>query len=400
MKKLVFGSLLAAGLATAACSNSPGSPSVSFTSPLSAGPANGTSYKFKTQPVTVLITNAARTGSADAVYGIEVASDPAFANKIVTREDITEDNGGTTAVALPSLPASAGNVTYYWRSWAVVDGVSGPKSPTQSFVVQQQIIVSAPSTGEPANDSTVGDSRPQFSVKNAARQGAVGKITYKFQVSRSSDFSSILAEQTVDEQSGGQTFWTPGSDLPDGKLYWRVQARDDANEEASSFTSARGFSVEPFDPRKAIFWDNFPDIPAWPQTAKITSVEFNRDGMIVDFDRRTGPDAWPEVSSSDFGPLQYTLGLCYNISGQWHCSAPIQFWAGRDLGESGPYRDIPNNWYYNPIRWGPMSGHHPEPGELVMVWVGQGNLRGTHGNTRAERSNFQPVRWEQDFIAH
>lgn len=399
MKKLVFGSLLAGGLLAAACSNSPGSPSVSFTSPISAGPSNGSSHKYKAQPVTISITNAVRTGSLPAVYSVEVATDASFGTKVFTRDDIAEGSGGTTSVGLPSLPASAGDVTYYWRSWALVDGVTGPVSPTQTFLVQQQIIVNAPTLSDPDAGLTVSEFRPKFVTKNASRQGAVGTITYLFQVSKSSNFSSIEQEKTVTEQSGEQTSWTPDKDLPSGTLYWRVQARDDSNGEASSFTSARSFVVEPFDPKKAIFWDNFPDIALWPETAKITSVEFNRDGLIVEFDRRTSSDKWPEVSSADFGPLQYTLGLCYNISGQWHCSAPIQFWDGRDLGESGPVEDIPDNWYYDPRRWGPMSSHRPERGELVMVWVGQGNLRGVRGNTRAERSNFAPVRWDIDFFA-
>jgi hypothetical protein len=373
---------------------------VSFTSPLASGPANGTSYKFKAQPVTLVITNAVRTGTAPATYTIEVASDSAFNTKVFTQSGIAEGGGTTTSVTVSNLLATSGNVTYYWRSWATVDGVAGPMSAAQSFVVQQQIIVSTPTLSSPDSGFLSVDPRVTFVANNAERQGAVGTITYVFQVSKSSTFSEIIASATVAEQSGGKTSWTVTSDLPDGALFWRVQAKDDANTETSSFASARPLTIEPFDPRKAVFHNNFQDIATWPQTAKITYVEFNRSAMIVEFDRRTGPNRWAEVGSPDgFGPLQYTLGLCYKISGQWHCSAPIQFWDGRDLAESGPWEQIPDNWYYDAARWGPMAGYRPARGELVMVWAGQGNLRGLSGGTQVQRTNFAPVRWGEVYEA-
>jgi hypothetical protein len=278
--------------------------------------------------------------------------------------------------------------------------VPGPYTDARSFVVQQQIIVNSPTLSAPTAADTTVDERPTFVVQNASRQGAVGTITYVFQVSQSSNFGSILVSATVTEQAGGTTSWRPASNLPAGTIYWRVQARDDSNTEASGFTNGRSLVIEPFDPAKAKFWFNFDDIAFWPETAKITSVLFTRSGMLVEFDRRTGPNQWPEVTSPNgFGPLQYTLGLCYKIQGQWHCSAPIQFWAGRDLAESGPWEQIPDNWYYDPARWGPMSGYRPERGELVMVWAGQGNLRGPGGGTQVQRTNFAPVKWGEEYIA-
>ena len=401
MKKLVLGTLLTAGLLSAACStsNPAGEPSVSFTSPLASGPANGSSYKFKAQPVTLVITNAVRTSTFPAVYTIEVASDSAFNTKVATLTNIAEGTGGTTSVTLSNLLATSGNATYHWRSWATVDGVAGPMSAAQSFVVQQQIVVNAPTLSEPESGFVSSDPKVTFVANNATRQGAVGTITYLFQVSATSTFSSLITSATVTEQSGGKTSWTPASDLPDGAIFWRVQAKDDTNTETSSFATARTLTIEPFDPKKAVFWHNFSDVATWPATAKITSVQFTRSAMLVDFDRRTGSNAWPEVSTSSFGPLQYTLGLCYKISGQWHCSAAIQFWAGRDMAESGPWEDIPGNWYYDAARWGAMTGYRPARGELVMVWAGQGNLRGTTGATRVERTNFAPVRWGEEYIA-
>ena len=49
------------------------------------------------------------------------------------------------------------------------------------------------------------------------------------------------------------------------------------------------------------------DFANWAETAKITSVQFFPDSFWVDFDRRTGPDRWPDMPFGD-GSLEYTLG--------------------------------------------------------------------------------------------
>ena len=183
-------------------------------------------------------------------------------------------------------------------------------------------------------------------------------------------------------------------------MYWRVRARDDANAETSVFTSPRSVAIELFDPNKAIFWNNPPGIAGWPETARITSVDFSTGHMLVEFTRRTGPNAWPENASPTFGPIQYTLGMCFRIDGQWHCSAPTRFWIGRDLENSGRQSEILSTWFYDPGRWGPMARHMPAPGELVAFWVGQGNLRADTIATNQERSNFALVRWGENYRAN
>jgi hypothetical protein len=403
MKKSLCSTALAAVclMAVWGCTTSNSeAPTVSFTSPLALGPSSGSSYKFKEQPVTLTITNAVRSSPATAAYSVEVASDAAFANRVFSMDGIAEGGGGTTSVTVSALTAAGGDTTYYWRSTATVDGVASAPSATRAFVVQQQIVITTPALSEPAGGITTTDLRPRFVTKNAARQGAAGSITYNFQVSRVSDFSSLLFDVTVAEQSGGQTAWTPTSDLPAGTIYWRVRARDDANAEATAFTSPLSLAVELFDPHKAIFWNNPPGIASWPETAKITSVDFSTGHMLVDFNRRTGPNAWPENASAAFGPIQYTLGMCFRIDGQWHCSAPTRFWIGRELENSGPSDRIADFWYYDPARWGPMALRQPAPGELVAFWVGQGNLRNGTVTTNEERSNFALVRWGENYRAN
>jgi hypothetical protein len=386
MRKLVLASIVTMSglIGASACTSSPPSPTVSFTAPIAAQPANGASYKYKQQPVTLTITNAARTGDAATTYSLEVASDPGFTNKIVTKDSIPEGSGGTTSVTVGPLPASGGNVTYYWRWKATVDGVSSNASAPQSFVVQQQIVINAPVLVGPTNGSTVSEARPTFTVKNATRQGAAGAITYLFQVSNSSSFASILASQTVAEQSS-QTSWTPGSNLPEGTLYWRAQASDASNGESSSFTTSTSFLIQLFDLKNATIVNSPQDLASWPQTTTISSVVFTDDAMLVDFDKR-GPGGWPE---SSFG-VQYTLGMCLNIGGHWYCSGVVHFWTGRELEASGKPYEVGQQWFYG--RWGIMDGYQPRCGEVVGFFVAQGNIRdNSNESSLKERSDVALV---------
>ena len=250
--------MLAAGaLSLAACAKTPGGPSVSFTTPLASQPANGTSYKFKEQPVTLTIANAVRTGAAAATYTVEVATDAGFANKIFSKDGIAEGSGGTTSLTVSNLP---GGVTYFWHWQTVIDGVIGPASPTQQFTVAQQVILNAPTTVDPASGGTATDARPTFVTKNATRSGPAGTIFYEFQVSTSSSFSSLLASATVQEQSGGQTSWTSPVDLPETTLFWRVRASNPSNTEVSGFSGGTSFEVQLFNMKRATIFNNPSDL--------------------------------------------------------------------------------------------------------------------------------------------
>ena len=357
---------------SSACSKSPASPSVSFAGPLASQPVNGTSYRFLAQPVTLTITNSAKTGQAALTYSVDVATDPGFANKVFTKDGIAEGSGGTTTLQLASL---AGGVTYYWHWKAVVDGVTGPASATQSFSVLGQVTLNTPGVVSPANGGTATSARPVFTVTNATRTGPIGSITYEFQVSTSSSFSPITASATVPEQAF-RTSWTPSADLPAGTpLFWRARAKDDLNGEASGFSPATSFNIYVFDVNNVTWVDN-PNMSGWAETSKITSIDFSTGYILVDFDKRAGGDQWPPAPFGDGGggEIQYTLGMCFNMGGRWYCSAAIQFWPGRDLDASGPLVNVALDWFYD-VRWKPMTGHQPAIGELVGIFAANGNVR-------------------------
>jgi hypothetical protein len=377
---------------SAACSKSASAPSVSFTSPLAAQPSNGATFRFSQQPVTLTFSNAVRTGPVTPTYTVEVATDAGFSNKVFTKDGIAEGSGGTTSVQISAL---AGSTLYYWRSKAVLDGVTGQPSPALNFLVQPQVVISPPTNGSPGDGGNASDSRPTFTVTNAARTGPVGTIFYEFQVSDTSTFSNILVTSPAVAEQQGTTSWTSTVDLASGTYFWRVRATDPQSTEVSPYTSAAQFTLVPFDMRKAVIWNNPPDLGSWAETANITRVDLSSGRIVVDFDRRLGGGRWPDVGFGD-GSIEYTLGICLNINGKWHCSAAIQFWNGRDLAAGGDVGNLAGEWFYD-VRWGALQGHQPAPGEMVGWFVAAGNLRDFGNVITKERSKVLMLPYGQNF---
>jgi hypothetical protein len=133
------------------------------------------------------------------------------------------------------------------------------------------------------------------------------------------------------------------------------------------------------------------DIARWPATATITLLDLGTNGVHIDFTRKDGPGSWPDVSFMTPGEnLQYTLWIVLNINGTWHASGCIEFWRGLDRN-GGPPSQYSQNWYYDPSRWGPMSGYQPAPGERVGFLVTAGDSRNNGNVIVKERSNVVVV---------
>jgi hypothetical protein len=375
---------LAAAALLAACS-SPASPAVSFTAPGAIGPAPGANLRFSDQPISLTLANAVETNPATLTYSVDVATDNAFANKVVSRTGIVPSAGSTTSVLLPVLN---GNQTYYWRAFSVVGAASTSAVAPKSFYVGPNVTLTPPVIESPSG-GVVSSATPTFTVSDVARTGTPGgAIFYDFQVASDSGFTNIIADSGHVTEQPNQTSWTSTVSLSATNYSLRVEALDPADSVTTAFTTA-SFLVQPFDVTKAIMLANPGNfMVSWAQTANITSVDFEPDYFYVDFDKRTSPDRWPDVPFGS-GSLQYTLGLCLNLygQGQWYCSAAIQYWFGRDNGASD---NIGGDWYYDPARWGPMAGYQPANGEIVGIFVGAGNLRDVSdgsGSYVFERSN-------------
>jgi hypothetical protein len=285
-------------------------------------------------------------------------------------------------------------------------------------------VIQAPAPLAPINNVMVTSLRPPFSFTNAQRTGPAGAITYLVEASNSNSFANAVS-QTVAEQSSGQTSLTPSADLPAStQVFWHVRASDPTTVGPWSATQAfqtpaagggggggtgggggggggGGISPDQLDINQVTFVNNPPELGTWTRSAKITYIQFRSDALIVDFDKRSqwpnlpfDPGASPDVGG---GGVQYTLGMCFNMSGHWYCSAAIQFWQGRELEAAAAPSSIPQTWYYDG-RWAPMNGYLPAQGEMVGLFVVAGNVRNIlNGNPSAvkERSGIVVVPFDR-----
>lgn len=133
------------------------------------------------------------------------------------------------------------------------------------------------------------------------------------------------------------------------------------------------------------------DMANWPVTSQITTLDIGSNGVFVDFSKKDGGGRWPDVVPPGWdGPLQYTLGMCLTISGHWYCSAVVEFWHGLDRA-GGPPQQFAMNWFYDPARWAPMTGHQPAVGETIGFFVCAGDCRNNREGSLSpvkERSNI------------
>ena len=349
-----------------------GKASVTLTTPQLASPADSQQIRFAEQPITLAVKNAVATGGGALTYAFQVASDAGFASVVYTKEGVAAGATGQTSLSIDSL---AGGKTYFWRASASSGGTAGPFTKGRAFSLLAQVVLQTPVAVSPTQNAPV-TGTPTLTVNNVGRSGPNAPLVYQFDVSNSAAFGQILFTATVAEQSG-QTSASVSSKLPNGTYFWRARAIDGFNLVTTAFTAAASFNYQNFNMASAIIQASPSDLGSWPETAKITSVNFAAGGMQVDFDRRTGPNRWPDEPFGD-GSIEYTLGMCVNINGngQWYCSAVVQMWFGRDLTASGSPGAVSFEWFYDPARWGAMTGYQPKEGETVGFFVGSGNLRG------------------------
>src|SRR5256885_14071265 len=120
-----------------------------------------------------------------------------------------------------------------------------------------------------------------------------------------------------------------------------------------------------FDPSQAILSSSPADVATWPETAKLTLLDMQANGVVVDFTKKDGPGSWPDVPFGAPGDsLEYTLWIVLDIRGTYYSSGCIEYWRG-NVRNGGPPSGYAMNWYYDSIRWHEMVGYQPAVGEKV-----------------------------------
>jgi hypothetical protein len=199
-------------------------PGVNITSPTPLEPAQGNRIPVESQPITLMLSNAATSGVRPLNYLFEVATDAGFSNKVYSREGITPGETGRTTLRLPN--ALAPERSYYWRARAQDGANTGPYSPPAFFNVFTPVVLGKPLLQEPVNNITASSPQPTLKFANATRSGPAGPITYEIQLAENEAFGPAVGIWSIDEGPGQTTLAVPVL-LTAGKQYfWRVRGSE------------------------------------------------------------------------------------------------------------------------------------------------------------------------------
>jgi hypothetical protein len=391
-------------------------PGVNISAPGVMTPSANAEIAIDQQPITLTVKNASTNGVRPLKYEFQVSGDSSFGTPLFAKSDIAPGGNGQTSIVLTDKLGDAGN--YFWRARAEDGANTGAWTSSVPFTIFIPVVIQAPTPVQPAAGATTSSNRPSFVVADASRTGPAGTIHYNLAIAQDITFTQLVLTATFPEQPN-QTTMAIAQDLSAaGHYFWRVQASDGKNDgpwssaldfrtpaapaptptptPSPSPSPSPGGAADQINMSAAQIYNSPTDLASWSVTTAITSVNFMGDGISVQFSKKDGPGRWPDVTPPGWdGPLQYTLGMCLNIGGQWDCSAVIQVWYGLDPA-GGPPSGIGRNWFYDPLRWGPMTGHQPAPGETIGIFVCEGDCR---NNTRGdlsplrERSNVVLVRF-------
>lgn len=198
---------------------------VTITAPKPLEPANGQTLTAG-GALSLLIENAATTGERPIWLQLEVATDAAFQNKVHVADRMSPGSDGRTSYRLPvTLPAAGAR--YYWRTRALDGANTGEFSATASFVLQDPVLVGAPTPAAPGSGSTVTTNTPDLTVSNGPVSGPLaGPVSYRFDIATDSNFANLVAVLTVARTSGSVTTAQPTPLAYNTVYYWRVTASD------------------------------------------------------------------------------------------------------------------------------------------------------------------------------
>jgi len=386
--------LFAAGLALAgaACekSTSTTGPSVTLGVPRPLEPPSNALIADGSQPVTLVVENAATSGSAAPTYRFEVATDDRFATSASVRDGVPQGSGGRTSVTIDRLTAGR---AYYWRAQAKDAAVTGGYSATSRFDIIAASL-GEPVPVSPVNNATVNEARPTFIVTNSLRSGSVGSVSYTFEVSENATYSPVISSGTVAEQAG-QTRFVPGGDLPmDRVLYWRARASDGT---VTSGWGVASFRTESGIDLKKVIWVKGANVVGWAETSRITAVRIGGGQICVE---HTKLGVWPPVplfgdpSTMAEGNFGFCANTKYMANGdgrdQWYCAAA--FWNRPGQSCKAETAETLHDTWYLPSEE-PMRSWVPRPGEPFAIYMTTPARFWPDMKTVDERTNIVLMTW-------
>jgi hypothetical protein len=325
----VLSVLLAIPFVSACSSSSPTQPSV--TAPVPLLPANSAQISNASQPIVLVVSNALTTGTTALTYTFEVATDTAFANKVFTNSSVSQGANGQTSVQLGTLLAGT---AYYWHARA---GTNGVFSTTSFFSIGPAIVIAAPTPISPITGST-SNGWPTFTVQDSAHTGPVGPLVYRFDVSTSATFATIVLTGTMPE-TPGQTNFAPPSNTPappQTALFWRATAIDTVNLVSSQPSTVQSFT--------------------YSATPSVAAMIASQEGLVL----------WPGVQppgTNGHATLGngWGVGTVTSFNGVTFVSPPLDELEIFDLLDRGMDPQSAINWM-NGNGYPTVAAYYPAPG--------------------------------------
>jgi hypothetical protein len=392
-------------------SESPLSPSVagpiagvSITPPTLLDPPTGKRFEVSELPVKLTIQNSTTNGQRPVTYVFEVATDNAFASKIVNSTGVQPGENGQTTFTLLDKPLEAGK-TYYWRAMAD-DGAnqSAPADP-RTFGVYT-LSISVPVLLSPANGQKFAftEQPVALTIQNSSTNGE-RPLNFIFEVATDAAFSSKVysnAPGGAPAGSNGQTRVVLNKNLEAGRTYyWRAKADDGVNQ--SQVSGSRSFAVTavadtPAPPSpvpsandaidlRTVSWSVGANASGWAVTSQMISAYYSNGELCT---QHTKQGQWPRLPFFD-DPGTLVEGnqvVLARIGGKWYAGAGEWLRPGQAC-KSVPREMGPDTFYNAPA---PLNSWIPQPGEWYGLMVTTPSRAGQWGT--AERSNVVLVQWK------
>ena len=153
-------------------------------------------------------------------------------------------------------------------------------------------------------------------------------------------------------------------------------------------------TTDAIDINSVVFTSGTPNVRSWPIGTSLQGLSLSDTvNADVQFDRATGPNAWPFVTGPEGGDIQFTLWPVCQIHGTWYTFGSILCIIRSETDHyvpTGPTlqpSQLPNNWYYP--AGAPLATYQPQPGEQVGWFLTAGAQR--LGNTFAIQARSQIV---------
>jgi len=203
---------------------------VSIGTPDALQPCMDCPVKLRDQPLRLVLGNVGSTGQRPLTYTFELASDDVYTNVVFKRTGIAPGADGQTSVQLPDVLPSGR--TYWWHARADDGANTSPYSVSVRFNTITPVVLGTPKLEAPIG--TISTTAPDFSITSGSTSGPAGKIIYMVQVANDPSFTSIAAT-FVPDQGGLLTIISTGYQFLNNKTYyWRAQARDTGESQATS----------------------------------------------------------------------------------------------------------------------------------------------------------------------